>query len=281
MIKDIKIQIVVKRAHHQQMYAHALAQGMRRHGFKNIEIIPNFDERKQPDLVVTWAYKRIDVINYCRRNNKPHLVMERAYIGDRHHWVSLGYNGLNGRADFLNECITSTKRFEKHFKQYDTPFKNNDNGYILVCGQVEGDMSHRHVNINNWYRTVVSELSEQGHDVRFRAHPLSKERIETVLDGLEYKLDKNSSLEVSLKDARTCVTFSSNSGVIAALNGVSVVAYDEGSMCYDVAAHDISNLDYKPDKTQWLSKLAYCQWLPQELENGEAWLHLMQMLKEK
>ena len=207
--------------------------------------------------------------------------MERAYIGERHHWVSLGYDGLNGRADFCNQDITSSKRWDKYFLDYIKPQRTYKNGYALVIGQVPGDASHKHININKWYETTIRSLNKKGVPVVFRAHPLARQNnVWQPAADLQFKYDKNPSLEASLKGARCCVTFSSNSGVISMLEGVPTVAYDEGSMVYNIAENDLNNIDNTPDRTDWARKLAYCQWLPAELESGEAWEHLKQGMEE-
>ena len=57
-----------------------------------------------------------------------------------------------------------------------------------------------------------------------------------------------------------------------------VVNFDNGSMVWDLAMKDLSQLNNPPtpDRTQWCNNTAYTQWLPYEIENGDAWDHLKQ-----
>jgi hypothetical protein len=36
----------------------------------------------------------------------------------------------------------------------------------------------------------------------------------------------------------------------------------------------LNDLAFKPDRTNWGRKLAYCQWNLEELTNGDAWYHV-------
>lgn len=269
------IVFVVGQAAHQQKYAHSLSKGMAKHNHTNIQIVSHFDFNSYPDLIVTWAHKRESLYSHQKKRLKPYLIMERAYVGDRHNWVSLGYNGLNGRADFCNHNIVSLDRWNKHFSDKIKPWKINKDGYILVIGQVPGDKSHAHININQWYESTITKLLNDSHRIVFRKHPLDKSG-SFYFPGLSH--DQNENLETSLENAKCCVTFSSNSAVISVLNGIPTVAIDQGSMAYSVASHDLSNLQFTPDRSSWAAKLAWTQWLPYELENGDAWNHLKQKL---
>jgi hypothetical protein len=270
-MKDISVQFIIGRARHQQNYSKWLASGMMKHGIKNISIKHQFDPRNKPDLVVFWGHKRPDII----RNQKLYLVMERAYIGERHHWLSLGYNGLNGNANFYNDGITDMTRFNTHFKEYLEPWKENiSDKPVLLIGQVPGDASHRHVNIHNWYVSTVSHFKKMKKEVLFRPHPLDK----TVLNVPGVKQDTSPSLEIALDTCSCCVTFSSNSGVISALKGIPTIAIDNISMAKEVASRTLDNIEYMPNRNNWCAKMAYTQWLPEELESGIAWNHLKQAL---
>jgi hypothetical protein len=72
------------------------------------------------------------------------------------------------------------------------------------------------------------------------------------------------------------VTFNSNSGVEAVVDGVPTLSFDIGSMVYEVSGHLLDDIEEPKrfDRTQWLANLCYAQWNPEELRNGEAWDHL-------
>lgn len=279
-MKNPKITFMIRHVAHQMRYARGLAEGMKRHGYTNVAIYESMlPDALDSDLLVFWNAKSTSIMNNQRSRGKRSLIMERAYIGDRFNWMSLGYDGLNGRADFCNAGKDST-RWNKHFSQYIQPWNYDsviDGRYALVIGQVLGDAAVKHIDIQEWYHKVIKELNNQGHQVLFRNHPSSKIKWNGDTS-LNYHVDTNEHLEDSLKYAKFTVTFSSNAGVISALHGVPVVAYDIGSMVYKIATHDVKQEIIIPNRTSWASEIAWCQWLPEELENGDAWDHLAPFL---
>ena len=279
MRKNKKIVFYVK-ANHQLKYANLLANGMRRHGYTNIDIMQQLTSACNPDLAIFWSHKRRNIIEFQKSRKKSYMVMERAYLGDRHHWVSLAYNGLNGRANFCTRNISEsdTQRFEKYFSSYLKDWKR-DGEYALVIGQVRTDASVAHINISDWYRKVISDLNTMNIPVVFRNHPLDQKSWNTT--GLKFAWDENADLEKSLQNAKMCVTFSSNSGVLSAISGVPTVAYDIGSMAYAVSSRTVQDDLITPDRTTWCNKLAHCQWLPEELEDGTAWDQLKQGIENQ
>jgi len=72
------------------------------------------------------------------------------------------------------------------------------------------------------------------------------------------------------------VTFNSNSGVEALLQGVPVLAFDEGSMVWSLCNRSLSDIESPslPDRAQWLNDLSYAQWTLAEMKEGLAWKHL-------
>lgn len=273
-----RITFVVNHPRHQAESASRLCAAMRADGFKNVSITNQFNPDENADLVIMWAHKRLDVIQHQKSCGKRYLVMERAYVGDRHYWVSLGYDGLNGRADFCNKTITDSHRWDTYFKSHIKPWRVKDDGPVVVVGQVPGDAAHSHIDIRKWYEQTISELNQRNLPVIFRQHPLDKKKGCWKPTGLKFEYDKNASIEKTFQTARACVTFSSNSGVLSVLQGVPTVAMDMGSMAYDVASQDLNCLDYTPDRTLWCSQIAYCQWTPDELLSGVAWKHIKQGL---
>ena len=178
----------------------------------------------------------------------------------------MGYDGLNGRADFCNADAGSA-RWERHFASFMQPWKK-DGEYALLMGQVRGDASIADINISDWYAKTAARLSEQGWTVMFRPHPngraVAPDRAFTLVG----------SLEGALASAARVVTFNSTSGVDAVLAGVPTIAMDRGSMAWDVATHDVEEALVTPDRVPWAERLAYAQWNDDEISGGVAWEHL-------
>jgi hypothetical protein len=222
---------------------------------------------RDADVLVVWGWAQQDMIAPHMASGGDVIVMEQGFLGNRLEWSSIGFNGLNGRADFVNPGSPSD-RFERHFAGLMKPWKQ-DGEYVLLMGQVPGDQALAHVDIRAWYRDAISRLADWEMPVMFRPHPLSLDT--PAPDGA---IGLSGDLSAALDGAAAAVTFNSNTGVDAALAGVPVYALDEGSMARPVACHDLFMAPQRPDRGQWVANLAWCQWTVDEVAAGEAWAHL-------
>lgn len=251
---------------HANKFIKCFIDGLKRHGVKSEWL--HESKYKQSDLAVIWGVRFPHIIKGQKECDGDFLVMERGYFRNRLRYCSLGFNGLNGYANFHSENSPGD-RWSKHGVQV-KPWKDTGD-YILLMGQIGGDQSVKHCNILKWYQKVISEIKEiTDIPIWFRPHPNGRKNYD--LTGLAgYKLGK---LEEDLERALKVVTFNSNSGVDAVINGVPVIAMDRGSMVYEVAQNDIRIENELFDRTQWLNDLAYKQWTMKEIAKGEAWEHL-------
>lgn len=255
--------IVIHRSHeHAEPRLKAFAKGLEKHGLK-----PKWggtDTPKNCDLAVMWSHNHGRVIEAQRDAGADYLVMECGYVGDRYEYNSLGFNGLNGRADFLNGDVPGD-RWAAHADLMRPWRKGGD--YIVIMGQVPGDAALAGMDVGRWVGGVAKTLrARYSLPVYFRPHPnAGQDGPSDVLTG---------SLADCLERARLVVTFNSNAGVDAVLAGVTTVAMDQGSMAWNVALHEPLLASHHPDRTGWAHRLAYCQWTQAELADGTAWAHL-------
>ena len=254
------------RIKHRHEYANtwlkAFADGLKKHNVKCS------DGDGPADLVVIWSHKEREIIERQRVIKKDYLVLEMPYLGNRKEWVSAGFNGLNGRADFQNHDVVND-RFESHFLNYLQPWKDQD-GYVLVMGQVPGDEALKNVNFPQWVTAVINYYENAGYEVKFRPHPQARHlnlAVEKSIDGDFYD---------ALTGARQCVTYNSSAGVLSVLNGVPTIAVDKGSIARVVTGDQLTDEKYMPARKEWCAMLAYTQWNLEELKNGECWEHLKQ-----
>lgn len=240
----------------------AVCSGMERHGHA---VDRHNDFKPRPcDLAVTWSHKRREI----NAASPDVLVIERGYLGDRMNTqCSLGFNGLNGRADFQNEDVPDDRGQRwLHLLQ---PYHNG--GYVVIMGQVPGDAALTCV-LQEFVNQAKAGATAHGlkeHRILFRPHPGA---VNYPINGMS---TIGGSLDVCLSDAYWAITHSSNSAVDAALAGVRVTALDRGSMAWDIASHDYTPVrPTDAERIEWLNRLAYCQWTIDEIANGEAWDHL-------
>jgi hypothetical protein len=219
------------------------------------------------DVHFFWGLKR-RWGKQAMTNKKRCVIIERAYLGDRFLWLAFGFNDLNGYADFCNKDVPPD-RWEKYWANQLQPWKPEKKELALVIGQKYGDASLRGTTAHDWARSAVKEARKHYKKVIYRHHPLERHRLripEVENSGLDLAAD--------LARADVVVTFSSNTGVDAIMAGVPVIAYNKGSMVYDIAAHSFAEPLYRGDRNEWGRRIAYAQWLPQELKDGTAWAHL-------
>lgn len=242
--------------HHELM-----ARGLRAHG-----LTPEISVSKTPTTktVICWGWRKGE--QFVRRGHRV-LLMERGYLGDRFYWTSLAWGGLNGYGDFRLPTTCDPARFLDNFAML--PW-NPTGDYVLIMGQVPGDMSLHGTNIHAWCIEAARFYKARGDAVMIRPHPLARKRGWWPIRGVP---EAHGGLDEALAGARLVVTFNSNSGVDAILAGKPTVVVDPGGMAYPVAAGHAfgGETTDDPGREDWAARLAWCQWSPRELEDGTAW----------
>jgi hypothetical protein len=243
---------------HQVSHQAALAMGARAHGMRVIEQSDIVHVRTEHAACWGWRMGR-----QLRDRGHEVLVMERGYLGDRFAWTSLGWNGLNGRAAFATRN-DGGERFRQHFGSRLKPW-NPEGRYVLLIGQVPGDMSLQGRDLAPWY----AEQAERARNlyrlpVMFRPHPLAVSR---GLDGqVPMTQTLQGDLQESLANAEVVITFNSNTGVDALLAGKPTISHDRGSMVWGLANGGFA----EPARERWFGRLAWFQWTLDEIRNGTA-----------
>lgn len=266
MSTELRIGIYIGPMAHHRRWCTAFNDGLKRH---NINAVVVEDSRLVDcDLAVFWAHRRQDVIDHQKRAGKDYLVLEHGYVGERlHQWTSAGLNGLNGRAAFP-VAQDGGRRWRKHFDGMIKPWKKGGD-HVLLIGQVAGDASIAHVDINKWYVDTIDVLQAAGKTVIFRPHPVSIGIGQLVIPkGVAVAIEP---LDRALSKAEYIVTFSSNTGVVSMLQGVPVVACDEGSMVWELAGKDPASFPGTPAREAWAYDMAYKQWTEEEFKTGKVW----------
>jgi hypothetical protein len=269
---SLKISLCARPGTHQDAAVKLFAKGLAKHG---LACMSYASSPPPSDLTVVWGVRHRPAVLTQKQSGGRLLVMERAYLGDRFQWMSLGYDGLNGFADFCNDNVPSDRAKEYWPKLLQT--QTTRNGPAVIMGQVPGDASLRGMVFADWANIMVRKLKARGWPVVFRPHPLKmpEHKVECpYIDG---------SLPDVLAQARLVVTYNSNSGVDAVVAGVPTVAVDRGSMVWGLASADVPaqsspSSPSELERQRWLEKIAYCQWLPDEIASGAAWDHLKQGL---
>jgi hypothetical protein len=250
--------VIYAQMQHQKAPAERMARGLAVHGIASRIVEPVRATIAPCDLAVMWGVRNERIIQMQKSVGNHYLVMERGYIGDRFKWTSLGFDGLNGRATFPT-IDDGLKRWNENFEQYVKPWRENRmlNPVALIMGQVPGDSSLSGVDFPKWIEAKARQLNNSFYRVYFRRHPQDKTKTLAPVPIWEI-----ANLAESLEAVDLVVTWNSNSGVDAYLAGNIVWADDPGSMVWGAT---------KPGREAWKARMAYTQWLPEEIESGAAW----------
>lgn len=221
---------------------------------------------------VSYSQYRGKVITEQTRLRQKVIILETGYLnrgdGEFNHYA-VGFGGLNGRADFRNQN-SSPDRWTKLGAELQPWRRTGRDKYILLCGQVPWDASVEHVHLDEWlvesYRQIKSKTDRR---VYVRPHPKAPTHLR--INGIE-----EHSGPINWDDVHAVVTFNSNIAVEAVVAGVPAFVDDIGSMALQVANRSLSDIEspWYPQRTRWAQDLAYTQWTPQEIKNGEAWSHV-------
>jgi hypothetical protein len=286
--------------------------GLEKHGVK-----PNSksldDDFEESGLSVFWGTakkctprgRRIkELQDFLKKKNKDWITIERGYVKrqsdnelqSKDTYYSVGFNGLNGHANFKNKDMPSD-RWEKLDTELQ-PWKSGG-GNILFCGQVPWDAACEVVpNYEEWLdRTMEKVKGLTDRKIIFRPHPylITYNPILSFTPVLDFEdknfwrehgiaipaqadvisTDRRASLHEEMEDAWITVSLNSNSGVESIINGIPTVACGEGSMAKEICT-DLKNIEspHKPDRKQWAYNLAYSQWTTEEMKEGLTWEHL-------
>lgn len=214
------------------------------------------------EFVVCWGWRKGK--EYADLGQKV-LVFERGYLGDRlKDWTSIAWNGLNGRGDFCLPEKVDFNRFKHNFGEI-KPWKK-DGDLIVIMGQIVGDMSLGGKDLTVWYENIARAMAlHHNKKVVFRPHPHVSHNRRNFKPNIDIF---DGTLHQALDRAYMVVTYNSNAGVDAVLNGIPSYSADIGSMAYDVTSHEICDR-IMPDRKDWAARLAHCQWTAQEIANGD------------
>lgn len=241
----------------------ALVEGLERHRVRTTQLTTG------TDFVVCWGWRNGYV---WRRRGHTVLVMERGYVGDRFASLSLAWNGLNNRGT-APRADDGGERWRRRYGHLLRPWRKGGE-YALLVGQVRNDAAVGDLDIQRWYVKAAARMRERfpALPVLFRPHPVEIRRgLSPAVPGVP---TLHGSLADALERAAVVVTYNSGTGIDAALAGVPVIACDEGSMAWDVAAHGLDADLVRPDRDAWCAQLAWRQWSLDEVRDGTAWEHL-------
>lgn len=182
------------------------------------------------------------------------LQVNRAFMGisewspGSNHCVAIGWNGMNGRADFCIPKSLDKNRYKK-FINIDTVWDYHKEGGVVICGQA--DAGRAPIDLNAWHHVMREVIPH----AEFRPHPTKGHN------------------EHDWKLSQLAITLNSTVAVDALLHGNAVVSMDEGNPLWAWTPHCGTELAY-PDQEHIIQVLSHCQFHCTEVANGTFWEQL-------
>jgi hypothetical protein len=232
------------------------------------------------DVAVIWSvlfHGRMTpnkpIWDYYTKTGKKVIVLEVGGIQRGKTW-KVGLNGINRDAYFgpggnddsrSNSLGLSLKPWRK----------NGD--YILICGQHDKSLQWRNMpSMSKWVMNTIDTIQMlTDMPIYFRPHPRCRlEAIEhqyrDVYRQEPYKISNTyDDFDLSFKNIHALVSWSSNPGPQAVINGVPVFT-GPSSLAWDVANTGLETIAHPimPDRRQWLNDYAWTEFTVDEIKQG-------------
>ena len=263
-----------------------------------IEAISKTDElvtgSMDADAALIWSvlwYGKMggnkQVWDHYRAQNKPVIVIEVGGLIRNGTW-KLGIKGINRDADFAVDEYMPSDRLSKFGIVLQRWQQKGE--YVLICGQ------HGHSqqwidmpDMDTYYKNTIEEVRKfTDKPIVVRSHPRFREGLHWACDsewykqqGVTWNIPKHIQqtydsfdLEHMLKHTHCTISHSSNAGITSIIAGVPAVV-SKHSLAYDVGT-EMNTWLSKPDRANWLNKMSYTEWFPDEI--GTQWLRLREKL---
>lgn len=249
-----------------------MEEGLRKHGLTPSYAHPNIPV--DSDVAIGWSFNHHKMHTYRAHKGLNTLFLEAGFFQPRWEWVSMGWDGINNCGNFVMPAEKG-KRWETYFPDHIHPWKQTQEGYILLMGQTPKDAALYGLNMNKWLDKVARNLSFHKKDILFRPHPDVKKSADRkkrpVILPTGTRLSIHNDLLIDLKGAAFSVTYSSTAAVESVLAGIPCITFHEGSIARPVTSQDITKPYFYPDRTKWCNETIWKQWTHEEIRRGDAW----------
>ena len=232
------------------------------------------------DVAVIWSvlfHGRMTankpIWDYYTKTGKKVIVLEVGGIQRGKTW-KVGLNGIN-RDAYFGPSGNDDSRSNSLGLSLKPWRKNGD--YILICGQHDKSLQWRNMpSMSKWVMNTIDTIQMlTDMPIYFRPHPRCRlEAIEhqyrDVYRQEPYKISNTyDDFDLSFKNIHALVSWSSNPGPQAVINGVPVFT-GPSSLAWDVANTGLETIAHPvmPDRRQWLNDYAWTEFTVDEIKQG-------------
>jgi len=220
---------------------------------------------------------------YANNSNKPH------------HYLRYSFNGVFPDTGIYFDDRPEPKRWQQISKDLDIQLDaiKSKGKNIVVCLQRNGGWSMGRMAVVDWATKTVNEIKKHtDRTIILRPHPGDKKAVTTYLPQLAQRFKNDSqvkissqtvSLEADLNKAWAVVNHNSSAIVGPIIQGHHAFITDPlKSQCCEVAHTDFSLIETPQqfDRQKWLERISMFHWKFSELENGTAWRHMRNYVRQ-
>ena len=238
------------------------------------------------DVNVIWSVLwngRMSQNKAVWQQKKPTIVLEVGGIHRGTTW-KVGLNGIN-RDAYFGPNNNNSDRYRLLGLSL-KPWKDAGK-FILICGQHDKSLQWQDMpRMSTWIMNTIDEIQKYTDlPIVFRPHPrcplqdIERQYQNVYRDNPVKITGSYDDFNLSFKDCHAVISWSSNPGPLAAINGVPVFT-GPSSLAYNVANTDLSKIEYpdKPNRKQWLNDYAHTEFTIDEITQGIPLKNLTPML---
>lgn len=238
------------------------------------------------DVNVIWSVLwngRMSQNKAVWQQKKPTIVLEVGGIQRGTTW-KVGLNGIN-RDAYFGPNNNNSDRYRLLGLSL-KPWKDAGK-FILICGQHDKSLQWQDMpRMSTWIMNTIDEIQKYTDlPIVFRPHPrcplqdIERQYQNVYRDNPVKITGSYDDFNLSFKDCHAVISWSSNPGPLAAINGVPVFT-GPSSLAYNVANTDLSKIEYpdKPNRKQWLNDYAHTEFTIDEITQGIPLKNLTPML---
>ena len=253
----------------------AFSHGAVRLGFKCNSNIPG-DNSIDVIWSVLWHGRMADnkrIWEQARKEGRMVIVLEVGSIQRGQTW-KVGLNGIN-RDAYFGPTNNTSERAEK-FNLKLLPWRSSGDK-ILICTQHEKSLQWQNMpKTADWLINTISEIRKYSdREIVIRPHPRSpiynfKHDFKNVSVQVPAKINGTyDSYDLNFNDYWATINWSSSPAIHSIINGIPAIV-GPSSMAYDVAEHDIKNIEnpHMPERQQWLNDYAWTEFTLEEIADG-------------
>ena len=235
------------------------------------------------DVYVIWSVlwhgrmqQNLEIWNYAKIHKKQVIVLEVGALKRGTTWrVGLGHINANGT---FNNDINLENGRSKKLGIFLKPWKKTGE-HVLICGQhSKSEQWSLRPPPEVWLQNLVDEIKKHtDRKIIFRPHPrdfqwCKNREISGIFTNFPKKIlgtADDYDHENDFTSAWCVVNPSSNTGILAAINGIPVLC-DSDSLAWEISMkfpEKIESPDYV-DRTHWLEKISHTEWSIEEIQAG-------------